>query len=283
MKWNIKTVSIVLAVVAVAGFAAGAALLLGSGDFGPGRAEDIRETESFAIQGVASVIVDTIDTAVRWHTVDGDRIRVVLHGRTNRPAYRPVLRAGLDGDALSIRVRPKRTIHIGFDLTRTVLEIYVPREVVADVDLRTVSGDVRIDAMRARSLRIRTISGDVAAGDLAAEKTSFETASGDWTEAGAPGGFTCRTISGDVDLRFVSFDGDVRINSTSGEIRLDLPEGADFSLEATSVSGDITSGFPTTVTGGRGRRTLAGTVGRGLHRIVIRTISGDVWIQKHKP
>jgi DUF4097 and DUF4098 domain-containing protein YvlB len=71
----------------------------------------------------------------------------------------------------------------------------------------------------------------------------------------------------------------------SGSVTVSLPSGLDADVEASTVSGAITSDFPITVGGGSRRdgfssRKLSGTIGRGGPRIELRTVSGAIHLEK---
>jgi putative adhesin/SHOCT-like protein len=113
----------------------------------------------------------------------------------------------------------------------------------ADVNLRTLSGDVELRAGTLRSLRVNSTSGDLkAAGRLA-----------------GPGPFTIESVSGDVLL------------APAGDLRIELQ----------TVSGDLLSDIEGVTDHGRGRRSIA--IGTGGPLLIVRSTSGDVRVVQAVP
>lgn len=113
----------------------------------------------------------------------------------------------------------------------------------ADVNLRTLSGDVALRAGTLRSLRVNSTSGDLkAAGRLA-----------------GPGPFTVESVSGDVLL------------APAGDLRIELQ----------TVSGDLLSEVDGVVDHGRGRRSIA--IGSDGPLLSVRSTSGDVRVVRAVP
>ena len=113
----------------------------------------------------------------------------------------------------------------------------------ADVNLKTLSGDVELRAGTLRSLNVNSTSGDLkAAGRLA-----------------GPGPFSIESVSGDVLL------------APAGDLRIELH----------TVSGDLTSDVEGVVDHGRGRRSIA--IGSDGPLLNVRSTSGDVRVVKAVP
>jgi DUF4097 and DUF4098 domain-containing protein YvlB len=111
-----------------------------------------------------------------------------------------------------------------------------------DVSANTVSGDVKLDRLRASSVNANSVSGDV-----------------------------------EVSIQEFTGRGDLTFHSVSGNITLDLPRQLDADLSMSTVSGGINSDFAMTVGDGRmDRRSLRATIGRGGRRLDFSTVSGSV-------
>jgi len=111
-----------------------------------------------------------------------------------------------------------------------------------DVRANSVSGDVKLDRLRASSVYANSVSGDV-----------------------------------EVSIQELTGRGDLTFHSVSGDITLDLPRQLDADLSMSTVSGGINSDFAMTIGDGRvDRRSLRATIGRGGRRLDFSTVSGSV-------
>jgi uncharacterized protein YhdP len=110
-----------------------------------------------------------------------------------------------------------------------------------DIRAGSVSGDVRLERLRASSVEARSVSGQIT--------TSIESLNGS-------GSLSFKTVSGDV--------------------KLELPRSLDADLSMSSVSGQLDSDFQMTLGGRMSRRRIEARIGRGGRELNIATVSGDV-------
>jgi len=111
-----------------------------------------------------------------------------------------------------------------------------------DVTASTVSGDVKLDRLRASSVNAGSVSGNV-----------------------------------EVSIQEFTGRGDLSFHSVSGDITLDLPRQLDADLSMSTVSGGINSDFAMTLGDSRmDRRSVRATIGKGGRRLDFSTVSGSV-------
>lgn len=112
-----------------------------------------------------------------------------------------------------------------------------------NVHAEAVSGDVRLERLRATSVDARSVSGEISA--------------------------SVESLSGDGPLSF---------RSVSGDVKLELPRNLDATLSMSSVSGQLDSEFQMTLGGGSrsSRRRIEARIGRGGRELNLTTVSGDV-------
>jgi hypothetical protein len=138
------------------------------------------------------------------------------------------------------------------------------RTASGDISFRGAGGELRVEAASGNlravaaspiALAIRTVSGDVEIDAPRSERTSITTVSGDVEIAGAfaPGG-------------------DHVINTTSGDVELAVLGG--LTIEVRTVSGDVDCSHPDRRAGSGRRDPLV--IGDGAARLAVRTLSGDV-------
>ena len=112
-----------------------------------------------------------------------------------------------------------------------------------DVRAGAVSGDIRLERLRATSVEAHSVSGEINA--------------------------SIESLSGSGPLSF---------KSVSGDVKLELPRSLDADLSMSSVSGQLDSDFQMTLGGGgrSSRRRIEARIGRGGRELNLTTVSGDV-------
>jgi len=150
--------------------------------------------------------------------------------------------------------------------------------------LSSVSGDVRGTSLASDgAVTFKSISGDVTVKTLKAKSATFDTVSGDAHLDGCDcGGAQSSSVSGDVTYTgTLAKGGRYVFNSHSGDIVIVTPSG--FELDAATFSGDIRvdglAGQGDTDRPGPGR-TRRGTVGGGGAVVEAKTFSGDLRISR---
>jgi DUF4097 and DUF4098 domain-containing protein YvlB len=191
------------------------------------------------------------------------------------PAGTSVTIASISGDVSVTNIKGDTTVDVtSGDITVTGCRVSSVKTVSGDVivndgeaegtlEVSTLSGDVRLQRVKARRLSMSALAGDVVARDIVTGDATLSTQSGDVEFGGAVSG------SGRYDLR-----------SHSGDVRVTIPQGA-FDVSARTFNGRITIdpnlGVKTTSSS---RTSLRGTVGAGGASLEITTFSGDISITR---
>ena len=167
-------------------------------------------------------------------------------------------------------------------------------DLAGGLTVNTTSGEVRLSSIHGR-LQVETISGDVQLSDGAVNGATVSTTSGEIGLDGVNGELQISTISGDISVRDakasqldisttsgeISYDGafqagtDSKVSTISGDVDLTLPEDSSFSLNASTVSGDISNQFDMP-SAQDDQRSLSGVVGSGGPTLTVETTSGDI-------
>ena len=109
------------------------------------------------------------------------------------------------------------------------------------VRANSVSGRVRLDKLRATSVRASSVSGDV-----------------------------------DVIVDQLTGEGMLSFSSVSGDVTAELPKNLDADISMRSVSGSMDSDFPLTLNGRVSRNNLNARIGKGGRELDVHTVSGNV-------
>jgi hypothetical protein len=150
------------------------------------------------------------------------------------------------------------------------------RDVTGSVAVRTVSGDVSIRG-GGGDLRMEAASGNLRAVAATPIAATVRTISGD-VEIDAPRTerTSITTVSGDVEIASTfAPGGDHVVTTTSGDVELAIHGGV--TIDVRTVSGDVDCAHPE-LRGGTGRRDPL-VIGDGAARLAVRTLSGDIEVR----
>ena len=283
---------VVVITAIVAGGCLGIAALIGlaAGGFAPWEfrraGATVDERRSLPLGGVDLVALTTIAENIRVIDGAGDSVEAWLHGTAGvgNPDAVPHLVAERTGSTADIRVERKRPLGIGPFWSDLTLEVSLPKGYVSRLSAKSVSADINVADHVYTGLALSTTSGEIRVGAVSASDFAMHSISGGLRAIAVTSQrVDMSSVSGDVKVGFATTASRVEAASTSGDVMLRLPPNAKFILDARSTSGDISCKFPITVaersTGG-GRHMLSGTVGSGPNTIAVRTVSGDIRIEK---
>ena len=153
-------------------------------------------------------------------------------------------------------------------------------DIAGKLDVESISGDVRLEDGKVDGATVSTTSGEVAL-DGVAGALKLVSVSGDMHVRDARDGqLELSTTSGGIEYEGSLGSGSVnKVDSISGDVRLRLPESSGFRLDASTVSGDLSSDFE--LRGGEpSLRSLSGVAGDGSATLTIGTTSGDISIER---
>jgi len=132
----------------------------------------------------------------------------------------------------------------------------------SSVEVRSVSGDVRLAGVEGTAVEATTVSGDVELSGIQATDVVGE------------------TVSGDVEYRgVVRPKGNYEFKTLSGDVVMEIPPAAGAEVFGATFSGRFSSSFPLTArTTAKytSRQRIEGTIGDGSARIRVESFSGDV-------
>ena len=147
--------------------------------------------------------------------------------------------------------------------TQIDMEIKLPKELL--LDAHSVSGNVSVVGAEG-DVRAGSVSGDIRMERLRASSVKASSVSGDVT----------------VSVASLSGSGDLKFSSVSGNVTAELPPGMDADVMMRSVSGSLDSDFPLTIHGRMSRNRLEARIGKGGRDLEVSTVSGNVRLRSAK-
>ena len=154
---------------------------------------------------------------------------------------------------------------------------------------KSVSGDVTVDsAASTGDISAGSVSGDVDVRNVKARSLELNSVSGEITVVGSCDRLSAESVSG--TLRYngpLARSGRYEMQSHSGDVIVETGEQVGFEVTASSFSGDIDSDVALTMSFGGGRterrarrQEIRGTFGDGSAKLVLSSFSGDIRIVK---
>ena len=239
----------------------------------------IDEVTTFGIDQLKEIYIHSVSSDVSVFSTDEEDIKINFYSRSTLKSEKalPKLITNLEGSKLKIEIKYPKVI---FYNTNVVLDVYIPQDYRESIIIYTASADVDISNLDLNNFLCKTASGDLRIESLGSNNLTLNTASGDVDIVDFSGNLKADLVSGDIDVGYRVFDNNVDIKTISGKVKIDLPQNAEFYLKTNTVSGEVVAKFPITIISFNKMNQLEGTVGTGDNRIIIDTVSGDIYINK---
>ncbi|MDX6306310.1 MAG: hypothetical protein QOI77_3279 [Blastocatellia bacterium] len=126
----------------------------------------------------------------------------------------------------------------------------------------------------------RTVNGEINALGLAGNVESH-TVNGS-INISTSGYAQAKTVNGDISAKLsdANWPGALDFKTVNGGITVNLPSETNSSVEASTVSGDISSDFQLTILGTMSRKHLSGTIGGGGRELNLKTVNGSIHLTR---
>lgn len=186
------------------------------------------------------------------------------------------------GNMLSIQFcKPKLFFGFNFGIHSNYskdLVITIPDDWQAwELNIDSVSAKIDISNLNTERLYLTNVSGPCTLTNCIATDVEVETVSGRVDYSGSLLTLNLGSVSADCKLELDAGARDINMECVSGDLTLYLPEAQGFTAKIDGVSGDITTDFATTTSGG------THTYGDGSCSIECECVSGDIIIRKALP
>lgn len=239
----------------------------------------IDEVKTFSIDQLKEISIHSVSSDVSVFSTDEEDIKIYFYGKSALKSEKvlPKLITNLEGSKLKIEIKYPKVL---FYNANVVLDVYIPQNYRENIIIDTVSADVDINNLDINNFQCKTVSGDLRIESLGSENLTLKTTSGDVNIMNFTGNLKADLVSGDIDVGYKVFDNNVDIKTISGKVTIDLPQNAEFYLKTNTVSGEVVNKFPITIISFNKMNQLEGTVRTGDNRIIVYTVSGNIYLNK---
>lgn len=239
----------------------------------------IDEVKTFSIDQLKEISIHSVSSDVSVFSTDEEDIKIYFYGKSALKSEKllPKLITNLEGSKLKIEIKYPKVL---FYNANVVLDVYIPQDYRENIIIDTVSADVDINNLDINNFQCKTVSGDLRIESLGSENLTLKTTSGDVNIMNFTGNLKADLVSGDIDVGYKVFDNNVDIKTISGKVTIDLPQNAEFYLKTNTVSGEVVNKFPITIISFNKMNQLEGTVRTGDNRIIVYTVSGNIYLNK---
>ena len=241
----------------------------------------IDEVKTFGIDQLKEIYIHSVSSDVSVFSTDEEDIKIHFYGRSALKSEKalPKLITNLEGSKLKIEIEYPKVLFY-WAAADVLLDIYIPRDYRDNVIIDAVSADVDISNLDINNFQCKTVSGDLKIKSLGSDNLTLKTTSGEVNIMDFTGNLKADLVSGDINVGYRVFDNNIDVKTISGKVKIDLPQNAEFYLKTNTVSGEVVAKFPITIISFNKMNQLEGTVGTGDNRIIIDTVSGDIYINK---
>ncbi|TET03756.1 MAG: hypothetical protein E3J83_07240 [Candidatus Atribacteria bacterium] len=239
----------------------------------------IDEVKTFGIDQLKEIYIHSVSSDVSVFSTDEEDIKIHFYGRSALKSEKalPKLITNLEGSKLKIEIEYPKVL---FYNANVVLDVYIPQDYRENIIIDTVSADVDISNLDINNFQCKTVSGDLRIESLGSDNLTLNTTSGNINILDILGNLKVDSVSGNVNVGYKVFTQDIDIKTISGKVKIDLPQNAEFYLKTNTVSGEVVAKFPITIISFNKMNQLEGTVGTGDNRIIVDTVSGNIYLNK---
>ena len=227
-------------------------------------------------EDITALSIDWVAGDVKIMVTDGEEIVVTEHADRGIPEEYALC---VETDN-TLRIRYSNDVW-GIDMPEKDLTVLLPRTVAENltaVDLSGVSADFAVGKLTVRdAFSFDTTSGKLEMQSMNAPqaKADVSSVSGNVELDGSFREVKAGSTSGEIDLMLRNAPAAVEVSTVTGEVDVELPAGTGFTLDYSTVSGELECDFPLT-------KSVDGkfVCGDGACRIEVGTTSGSLSVER---
>ena len=253
----------------------------------------LQQTEN--INEITGITLDLSSTDVIIKPSASDDISITYLGPESQK-NNPDIMVTVDQGELKIYQKDTRQFFFfNWNFSPKVLEISLPQSYADEFVLKNSSGDLTVSGVYELSaftsrltsgdcslediicsdFSLNSTSGDVSIGRLEAEDLSISLISGRAEISSLAGSGSISCTSGYIDIGLSKAAGDLSVKTISGDVELSFAQEAVYLIDASCVSGKISSDYPLRYLDGSSN--AAGDTGSSAqYKLKVHSISGDI-------
>lgn len=249
----------------------------------PGGLVNILEDRS-ATAPIRSVRIETVDTQVVIETDKNDKSRALLEGKltvqegedwTDYYEYR----TETSGDTFVVTIKPTEAKKQNMPRGRsTKLRLTLPTAQLDNVDVVTVSGNVKAPVLAVAQFSGTSVSGNLDLDGLTGNKHSLINVSGKVNVGSISGDFNVESVSGSVQIAGSTWEGASSVNTVSGNINVSAEKKLPFAYELNTMSGALNCTYPDAKITGKVGKQCSGSTGDSKRTLNLTSISGSLQV-----
>lgn len=253
-----------------------------------GPAEPMREQRTIGAEGVKRIELDSDIASVRVIPSRDRQIYAVLEGQMDVKRKEDlVFQLVQQGESVQVKLRMDEKGFAfpfpDFGSNQVELNLSLPKQLYAEVEIETNVGRIEIDELEALQLNVKTGVGKVLVDRFMGDKASIRSDVGLIQVEKSMAAFDLRTHTGKIEMILDSIEQDIFIQSDTGKVDVvsqKAPEA--LTLRLKSDVGGISTDVPDLTIEEKSEHEVSGKIGSGGPIVDIRTDVGKIDFRIHQ-
>lgn len=190
--------------------------------------------------------IESNSSDIELRESEDNQIHVLVYG-----SHKEIAESKVENQTLTISKKGKY-LCFGFCMFKEEIIVYVPKEIKSNLDIKTISGDIKIAPNIIGNVDLKTTSGDIKTNEVLdakikttsgnislgkINKGEITTTSGDIKINKVEKGINAVSVSGEILLSSLKIEENATLKTTSGDIKVN--EITDVYIETSTLSGDV--------------------------------------------
>ncbi len=224
------------------------------------KVDERKELEKDQINTINNLIINTSVADINLIVEDRESVEIHFYGEveTNNKETIPISTIGVEDKSIYITVESKSKFgKSNYNSNNLKLDVYIPKEYKKELEIVAGVGNLKAD-----NLELKKMTFNIGVGNIKIKEYIGE--------------IVGETGVGDINIEFNNLENDISLNSGTGNVKINLPENAEFYINAETGVGDIDNDFKLRVNDKSVSEKMIGTVGSDKNKIELKTGVGDI-------